>query len=77
VDINAGNGGMLLMGPAERTDVIIDFTALPVGTSIELINLGPDEPFGGGVPGVDFPVADPTTRGTICLHEPQARHPAD
>jgi FtsP/CotA-like multicopper oxidase with cupredoxin domain len=28
-------------------------------------NMGPDEPFGGGVPGVDFTVADPASTGQI------------
>ena len=28
-------------------------------------NVGPDEPFGGGTPGDDFPVADPATTGQI------------
>ena len=28
-------------------------------------NVGPDEPFGGGVTGVDFPAADPATTGQI------------
>ena len=37
----------LLMGLAERADVIVDFTGLPVGTEFYLINEGPDEPFGG------------------------------
>jgi spore coat protein A len=54
----------LLMGPAERADVIVDFTGLARQT-IRLRNLGPDEPFGGGVPGVDFPVADPATTGQV------------
>ena len=36
------------MGPAERADVIVDFTSVPVGTEIVLLNVGPDEPFGGG-----------------------------
>src|SRR4030095_5719766 len=40
----------LLMAPAERADIIVDFTGLPVGAEIFLINEGPDEPFGGGVP---------------------------
>jgi bilirubin oxidase len=43
----------LLMAPAERADVIMDFTNVPVGTEIVLMNMGPDEPFGGGVPGVE------------------------
>ena len=52
-------------GPAERADVIVDFTGLPIGTEIYLINEGPDEPFGGGVPGVDFDPADPATTGQV------------
>jgi FtsP/CotA-like multicopper oxidase with cupredoxin domain len=55
----------LLMSPAERADVIMDFTNVPVGTEIILQNLGPDEPFGGGVPGVDFDPADPSTTGQV------------
>jgi FtsP/CotA-like multicopper oxidase with cupredoxin domain len=54
----------VLMGPAERADVIVDFTGL-AGQTIRLRNLGPDEPFGGGVPGVDFPPADPATTGQV------------
>ncbi len=38
----------LLMGLAERADVIVDFTGMPVGTQLYLINEGPDEPFGRG-----------------------------
>jgi FtsP/CotA-like multicopper oxidase with cupredoxin domain len=37
----------LLMAPAERADVIVDFTNIPVGTEIILVNDGPDAPFGG------------------------------
>lgn len=55
----------LLLAPAERADVIVDFTGLPVGTEIYFINEGPDEPFGGGIPGVDFDPADPDTTGQI------------
>ncbi|MHC4623261.1 MAG: multicopper oxidase family protein [Planctomycetota bacterium] len=55
----------LLMGPAERADVIVDFDDVTVGTDIILLNLGPDEPFGGGVPGVDFPPANPATTGQV------------
>jgi len=50
---------------AERFDVIIDFTGLPQGTQLYLINEGPDEPFGGGSPGVDFTPADPGTTGQV------------
>jgi FtsP/CotA-like multicopper oxidase with cupredoxin domain len=55
----------LLIAPAERADVIVDFSGLPVGTEIFLINEGPDEPFGGGVPGTDFDPADPGTSGQV------------
>jgi spore coat protein A len=55
----------LLMAPAERADVIMDFTNVPVGTEIILQNLGPDEPFGGGIPGVDFDPADPDSTGQV------------
>jgi bilirubin oxidase len=37
----------LLMAPAERADVIVDFSSFPVGTEIYLVNDGPDAPFGG------------------------------
>src|SRR5512147_382987 len=57
-------GNQLLMGLAERADMIVDFTNVPVGNYV-LGNLGPDEPFGGGVPGVDFTAADPVTTGQI------------
>jgi len=50
---------------AERYDVIIDFTGLAAGTELYLINEGPDEPFGGGAPGVDFEPADPATTGQV------------
>jgi bilirubin oxidase len=55
----------LLMAPAERADVIVDFGHLPVGTEIYLINEGPDEPFGGGEPGDEFEPADPATTGQV------------
>jgi spore coat protein A len=55
----------LLMGLAERADVIVDFTGVPVGTEFYLINEGPDEPFGGGQPAEDFEAADPATTGQV------------
>ncbi len=57
--------GQLLMAPAERADVIVDFTGLPSGTEIYLINEGPDEPFGGGEPPDDFDTADPHSTGQV------------
>jgi spore coat protein A, manganese oxidase len=55
----------LLLGPAERADVIVYFTNVGVGTEIILKNLGPDEPFGGGEPPGDFDQADPETTGQV------------
>lgn len=66
VNLSTMNGNHLLIGPAERVDVIVDFTNVPVGSHI-LNNVGPDEPFGGGLPGVDFPMADGDTTGQIMV----------
>lgn len=51
----------LLVAPAERADVIVDFTGMPVGTRVRMINTAPDAPYGG------FPddAADPDTTGQI------------
>ena len=67
----------LLLAPAERADVIVDFGAVPVDTSVTLLNLGPDEPFGGGTPGVDFDPADPATTGQVMQFVVQRGRGAD
>jgi len=54
----------LLMGPAERADLIVDFSAVPNGTSFRLLNLGPDVPF-YGFPIASEDVADPQTTGQV------------
>jgi FtsP/CotA-like multicopper oxidase with cupredoxin domain len=64
VNITANHGNHLLIGLAERADVIVDFTNVLPGNYV-LGNVGPDEPFGGGVPGMDFPVADPESTGQV------------
>jgi FtsP/CotA-like multicopper oxidase with cupredoxin domain len=64
------------MGPAERADLIVDFTNVTVGNYV-LTNVGPDEPFGGGEPGVDFPVADPGSTGQIMQFRVVPRVAAD
>uniref|UniRef100_A0A7S4VG53 Plastocyanin-like domain-containing protein n=1 Tax=Alexandrium monilatum TaxID=311494 RepID=A0A7S4VG53_9DINO len=53
----------LLLGPAERADVIVDFGKFPPGTIIRMVNTGPDAPFGGF--GDDFEMADPETTGQV------------
>lgn len=55
----------LLMSPAERADIIVDFTGLPNGAEVRMLNLGPDEPYGGGTPNIDFAAADPSTTGQV------------
>jgi spore coat protein A len=64
VDIQTAAAGRLLLAPAERADVIVDFANVPLG-SHQLGNIGPDEPFGGGEPPDDFDVADPETTGKV------------
>jgi FtsP/CotA-like multicopper oxidase with cupredoxin domain len=69
VDLTGDNDNRLLMAPAERADVIVDFPGVPPGAYV-LGNLGPDEPFPGGEPdeddaGGDFEPADPETTGRI------------
>jgi spore coat protein A len=51
----------LLMGLAERADVLVDFSGLAAGTVVRMINTAPDAPF-GGFP--DIP-ADPSTTGQV------------
>jgi FtsP/CotA-like multicopper oxidase with cupredoxin domain len=64
VNLTANNDNHLLMGLAERADVIVDFTNVPVGNYV-LANIGPDEPFGGGEPPGDFDLSDPNTTGQV------------
>jgi spore coat protein A len=64
VNLTGTNNNRLLMALAERADLIVDFTNVPVGNYV-LRNVGPDEPFGGGVPGEDFDVSDADSTGQI------------
>ena len=56
----------LLLIPAERDDVIVDFSGLADGTVVRMINTAPDDPFGGfdGLPGEEA-MADPLTTGQV------------
>jgi spore coat protein A, manganese oxidase len=67
----------LLLAPAERADVIVDFTNVPTGTTIVLENVAPDEPFGGGIPGVDFVPADANSTGVVMQFRVVAATSAD
>ena len=70
VNLTADHDNRLLMALAERADVIVDFTNVPVGNYV-LGNLGPDEPFGGGNPALppddpdEFEPSDPETTGQV------------
>lgn len=64
VNLTAANSNRLLMALAERADLIVDFTNVPTGDHV-LRNVGPDEPFGGGEPNLDFDSADPGSTGRI------------
>jgi FtsP/CotA-like multicopper oxidase with cupredoxin domain len=56
-------GNQLLMGLAERADVIVDFTNVPAGSYV-LGNVGPDAPF-GGQPIEPEELADPASTGQV------------
>ena len=73
LNLTTRNDNQLLMSPAERADLIVDFSAVAVGNYV-LQNVGPDEPFGGGT---DFPVADPDTTGQLIQFRVKARRSVD
>jgi len=59
-----GGTAKLLMGPAERADVIVDFRGVTPGSpsaTFRLLNLGPDEPFGG----FPTPASDAASTGQV------------
>jgi spore coat protein A len=56
----------LLMGLAERADVIVDFSGYRSGDRIVLTNVGPDEPF-GGFPVDPAVVANPDSTGQVMV----------
>ncbi|MGE0826648.1 MAG: multicopper oxidase family protein [Candidatus Binatia bacterium] len=72
VNLTGGHANQLVMGLAERADVIVDFTNVPVGSWV-LGNVGPDEPFKGFNPdgtladgeGGELDPADPGSTGQI------------
>ena len=63
----------LVLAPAERADVVVDFTHVREGTRLYLVNEGPDTPYAGGRPGVDFEPADPHTTGQVMRFSVGAR----
>jgi len=73
---STGGGATVLMALAERADIIVDFSAA-AGTSFRLLNLGPDEPFGGGEIGLDFDPSDPDSTGQVMEFRVRAGPVAD
>jgi len=63
VNLTAVNGNKILMGGAERADVIVDFTNVPLDNYV-LGNVGPDAPF-TGLPVDPDEVADPNSTGQV------------
>jgi len=63
VNLTANNSNKLLMGLAERADMVVDFTNVPVGSYV-LGNVGPDVPF-GGLPIDPAELADPDSTGQV------------
>ena len=55
----------LLLGPAERADVIVDFTDVPIGTRDRPAELRPRRAVRRRRPGLDFEPADPATTGQV------------
>lgn len=53
-------GGNLVIGCAERADIVIDFTNYPPGTEFVFYNDSPG-PFPGGAPDVDYYAGNPAT----------------
>jgi FtsP/CotA-like multicopper oxidase with cupredoxin domain len=66
----------LVIGPAERYDVIVDFSEFPPGTRLILANVGPDSPF-GGLPVAPADLADPQTTGQIMAFDVGVRRAPD
>jgi len=55
----------MLLAPAERADVLLDFSNLQAGDQVVMLNLGPDEPFQGFHHDPPQDPADPATTGQV------------
>jgi spore coat protein A, manganese oxidase len=53
----------LVLMPGERAEVVVDFGALPSGSTLVLNNVGPDSPFSGILSDQEF--SDPDTTGQV------------
>ena len=66
------NTGNMLLGPAERSDFIIDFSGYPVDTEFILYNDAPG-PFPGGPPTTDFLAGNLSTPSAVAGSSPDTR----
>ena len=57
----------LTLGPSERADVVIDYSTVqvPMGQGLYLVNVGPDEPYQQGEPGIGFASSNPGTTAQV------------
>ena len=65
VNLTADNSNQLLMGLAERADLIVDFTNVPVRVSTSSPTSARTSPSAAASPRDDFDIADPDTTGQI------------
>ena len=72
VPLDGAPGSTLLMAPAERADLIVDFRGLPVGTNLILYSDAP-APFPMGDPDNDYEVGSPATPETVDGMGPNTR----
>jgi spore coat protein A len=70
--VNGPNQPLLLMAPAERADLLVDFRNVPVGSTLILYSDAPG-PFPGGDPTQDYDPTNPKTPASIPGHGPNTR----
>ncbi len=70
--VNGPNQPLLLLAPAERADLIVDFRNIPAGSTLILYSDAPG-PFPGGDPTQDYYPGNPKTPASIPGYGPNTR----
>ena len=70
--VNGPKQPILLMAPAERADLIVDFSAVPAGSTLILYNDAPG-PFPGGAPETDYYPGNRMTPSSVPGFSPNTR----
>ncbi len=70
--VNGPNQPLLLLAPAERADLIVDFRNIPAGSTLILYSDAPG-PFPGGDPAQDYYPGNPKTPASIPGYGPNTR----